>query len=133
MMKISAEDYKIELMKASKDEGGFLAYIPQLKCWGDGNTIEEAISDIILIANDLIEMAISDGVSIPEPYKIKTEEEFSGKLSLRLPKYLHAEVARMAEEEECSINQLIQSFIAIGIGKKYDLISHSASNNKINK
>jgi len=119
MMKVSAVDYKIEVMKAPEDEGGFLAYVPQLKCWGDGDTVQEAMADVIAVANDLIEIAMEDGVRIPEPDKIKVDEEFSGKLSLRLPKYLHAEVAKRAEEEDCSINQLIQSFIAMGIGKKY--------------
>lgn len=119
MMKVSAVDYKIEVMKAPEDEGGFLAYIPQLKCYGDGDTAEEAMEDVIAAANDLIEIALEDGVRIPEPDKIKVDEEFSGKLSLRLPKYLHAEVAKRAEEEDCSINQLIQSFIAMGMGKKY--------------
>ena len=97
MMKVSAVDYKIEVMKAPEDEGGFLAYVPQLKCWGDGDTVQEAMADVIAVANDLIEIAMEDGVRIPEPDKIKVDEEFSGKLSLRLPKYLHAEVAKRAE------------------------------------
>lgn len=118
MKRFKAEDYKIEIMKAPEDEGGYLAYIQQLDCWGDGETVEEAMAEVIAVGNDIIDIAIEDGVSLPIPNKFK-EEEFSGKLSLRLPKFLHGELARIAEEENCSINQLIQSYISIGIGKSF--------------
>lgn len=118
MVRFKAEDYKIEIMKAPEDEGGYLAYIPQLNCWGDGETVEEAMKDVLAVGNDIIDIAIEDGVSLPIPKKFK-EEEYSGKLSLRIPKFLHAEIARIAEEEDCSINQLIQSYISIGVGKNF--------------
>lgn len=119
MRKVMAENYKIEVMRAPEDEGGYLAFIPQLGCWGDGDTAEEAMSEVIAVGNDIIDLAIKDGATIPIPNKLKIEDEFSGKLTLRLPKFLHAEVAKTADEEGCSINQLIQSYISIGIGKKF--------------
>lgn len=118
MKKFKAEDYKIEIMKAPEDEGGYLAYIPELNCWGDGDTIEIAMKEVVDVGNDLIDIAIEDGVSLPIPEKFK-EEEYSGRLSLRLPKFLHSELAKRAKKEECSINQLIQSFISLGVGMKY--------------
>lgn len=118
MKKIKAEDYKLEIKKAPEDEGGYFAYIPQLDCWGDGDSIEAAVKDVLDAANDIIDMALEDGLRIPEPEKFK-EEEYSGKLSLRIPKYLHREIDKKASEEGCSINQLIQSYIALGIGMKY--------------
>lgn len=119
MRKIVAEDYKIEVMRAPGDEGGYLAYIPQLDCWGDGETASEAMEEVIAVANDMIEIAIAEGIKLPIPNKFKTEDEFSGKLTLRLPKFLHAQLAKSAEEEGVSINQLILTFISIEIGKMF--------------
>jgi predicted RNase H-like HicB family nuclease len=119
MNRIYAQDYKIEVMPDKDDKNEFLAYIPQLDCWGDGKTPSEAIKEVIDVGNDIIELAIKDGVKIPLPSPGNVYEEYSGKLTLRLPKYLHAEIAKRAEKENCSINQLIQSFVAMGIGMKY--------------
>ncbi|MBV4430692.1 type II toxin-antitoxin system HicB family antitoxin [Clostridium tyrobutyricum] len=119
MKKIGAQDYKIEVMPDKDNKNDFLAYIPQLDCWGDGKNPSEAIKEVIDVGNDIIELAIEDGVKVPLPTSNNLHEEYSGKLSLRLPKYLHSEIAKRAESENCSINQLIQSFIAMGIGMKY--------------
>ncbi|MDU4320569.1 MAG: toxin-antitoxin system HicB family antitoxin [Clostridium sp.] len=118
MRRIEAEDYKIEVMKDTDSGEGYLAYIPQLDCWGDGNTAEEAYKDVVSVANDVLEMARLDNVPIPKP-TVCIEEKYSGKISLRLPKFLHGEIAKRAEKEGCSINQLIQAFISMGIGMKY--------------
>lgn len=119
MKTIVAEDYKIEVMKAPDDQGGYLAYIPQLDCWGDGETSMEAMKEVIEVAQDMIDIALEEGMKLPIPNTYKPEDEYSGKLLVRLPKYLHSMVAKTAEEENCSINQLIQSYIAIGIGKNF--------------
>lgn len=119
MRKIVAEDYKIEVMRAPEDEGGYLAYIPQLDCWGDGETAVEAMDEVIAVANDMIEIAIAEGIKLPIPSKVKMDDEYSGKLTLRLPKFLHAQLAKSSEEEGVSINQLILTFISIGIGKMF--------------
>lgn len=114
---IRGSDYKIELIK---DENGYLAYINELDCWGDGDSPEEAFADVVQVANDIIDIALEEGLSIPKPRNtIVEKDKCSGNLSLRLPKYLHAEVIKRADKEGCSINQLINSFVSMGIGMKY--------------
>lgn len=118
-MKIYGSDYKVELIKDLEDEG-YLAYISQLDCWGDGLTPEEAYKDVVQVANDIIEMANEDNIKIPIPNnKIVEEEKCSGKLSLRIPKTLHAELIRRSEKEGCSINQLMNMYLSMGIGMDY--------------
>lgn len=112
------DKYKIEIQKAPKGESGYIAHIPKLGCYGDGDTPEEAMDEVKNVALDLIEMALEDGVTLPEGDYLD-ENEYSGKLSLRIPKFLHKELAIAAEKEDCSINQLIQSYISICIGKRY--------------
>lgn len=118
-MRYYGNEYKVEIFK-DNEEGGYLAYIPQLDCWGDGETADAAYQEVITVANDIIAIAAEDGVAIPKPKNtIVKEEDCSGKLSLRLPKFVHAELTRRAEKEECSINQLLNSFISMGLGMKY--------------
>ncbi|MCG8485763.1 MAG: type II toxin-antitoxin system HicB family antitoxin [Clostridia bacterium] len=119
MRGINVKDYKIEVFVNPEDEGGgYIATIPELGCIGDGMTIQEAIDELTEVANDVIELAVQEGKNIPAPKK-NYSYEYSGKLSLRIPKILHRLVAETAEEENCSINQLIQTYVSLGIGNKF--------------
>ena len=116
----SVKDYKVEITKVTEaDGGGYIAHIPELDCFGDGETIEKAIADVYAVAEDLIEIAMEDGKEIPMPQYYKDLDEFSGKLSIRLPKTLHKQVSQRAKAEDCSINQLIGTYIAMGVGDAF--------------
>jgi antitoxin HicB len=118
--KIDVLDYKILIEKASDEEGGgYIATIPELGCIGDGNTVEEAINDVREVAENILEIAKEDGKEIPVPQKYKHKEEYSGKLSLRIPKTLHKMLSSQAEKERCSINQLITTYISLGLGNEF--------------
>ena len=58
------------------------------------------------------------GVSIPEPEPTPEARvsSYSGKLALRVPKSLHAQVAARARREGVSINQFIATTLAQEIG-----------------
>lgn len=122
MDKYSVGDYKIEISKLPEDEGGgYLAVIPALGCIGDGETQEEAISDVLDVAETFIALADEQGIHIPDPqYYNDEKDKFSGKLSLRIPKFLHQKINQLAKEEGCSINQLLTTFISIGVGREYE-------------
>lgn len=114
-------DYKIEINKLSDaDGGGFLATVPQLPgCMSDGETQNEALENIKDAIICWIETAKELGREIPIPDQYRSEDQFSGKLSLRIPKSLHKTISEQAEKEGCSINQLITTYISIGIGKEF--------------
>ena len=116
----TVKDYRVEVSKLTmEDGGGYMAYMPELNCFGDGETPEDAIADVYAVAEDLIAIAIEDGKDVPAPQYYKDLDEFSGKLSIRLPKTLHKQLSLRAKTEECSINQLIANYIAMGIGDAY--------------
>ena len=71
-------------------------------CVSDGETIEEAFTNIYEAMEGWIEAKIDAGYQIPVP--IDTEK-YSGKFVLRLPKSLHAKLAMEAEQEGISLNQ----------------------------
>lgn len=119
-MKINISDYKIEIQKLTiEDGGGYIALMPDLGCFGDGETIEEAVADVIEVATDLVNIATTDGKEIPLPRYYKASDEYSGKLTLRIPKFLHKQLSDRAEEENCSLNQLILSYLSLGIGNEF--------------
>lgn len=120
------DNYRIVLQRLSEEDGGgFVATVPSLPgCMSDGETVVEAMSNIQDAIQAWIETARELGRKIPSPDDVyRAEEDFSGKLLLRIPKSLHKKITERAEEENVSINQLIQSYISFGIGFDHGLKS----------
>ncbi|MFH5182950.1 type II toxin-antitoxin system HicB family antitoxin [Paenibacillus sp. TAB 01] len=81
----------------------FWANIKELDgCHTSGETWEEAYSELQEVLKDHIEIKLEHGDPIPEP-----QEEFSGKILLRLPKSLHQQLAFKADQEGISLNQYL--------------------------
>ena len=107
--------YKIELHPSK--EGGFGVSIPDLPgCISQGETEVEALEMIADAKAAWIEIALEDGMDIPEP--TPAEEAFSGKFNLRIPRSLHRDLARKAEEEKVSLNTLATYLLSTCMGKK---------------
>lgn len=105
--------YKIELLPA--EEGGYVVSIPTLPgCVSQGETIEESVIMIQDAKKAWLETALENNIEIPEPVP---DEEFSGKFNLRIPKSLHRDLARRAEEEKVSLNQLTTYLLSSALGK----------------
>ncbi|MCL1866265.1 MAG: type II toxin-antitoxin system HicB family antitoxin [Oscillospiraceae bacterium] len=49
----------------------------------------------------------SEGITLEEMDKVRAAQEFSGKISLRVPKSLHQELTQAAKHEGISLNQFI--------------------------
>lgn len=78
----------------------------------DGETVEEAITNINDAKKCWIETCLELGRDIPEP----TTDDFSGQLRLRMPKSLHKALSEKAKAENVSLNQLILYQLARGVG-----------------
>lgn len=108
--------YTIEFVHdtSDPDEPVWFATVRELRgCMTEADSFEEAgrlIRDAMLV---WIEDALASGEPIPEPM---TEETFSGKFSVRLPKSLHRDLARQAEREGVSLNQYITSVLSRAVG-----------------
>ncbi len=103
--------YKVEI---TRDEDGWFAKVIDLPgCMTWAATFEELHPMIQDAKRGWIEDALEYGDSVPEP---RTAKDFSGKVNLRMPKSLHRDLARQAEEEGVSLNQLMVSHLARGAG-----------------
>jgi antitoxin HicB len=83
--------------------GGYFAKVEELEgCITQGETYEETYKNIQEAMQLWLEVALEDGDEIPGPV---SDEKFSGKFVLRLPKSLHRKLARNAKKENVSLNQ----------------------------
>ncbi|MCC3588180.1 MAG: type II toxin-antitoxin system HicB family antitoxin [Microcoleus sp. PH2017_29_MFU_D_A] len=91
-------------------EGGYTVLIKDLPgCMSVGETLLEAMENIEEARELWIETAYECGHEIPLP---TTEIEYSGSLSLRIPKSLHRNLAGHAEREGVSIEQYILAVLS---------------------
>ena len=114
MLANKAKNYPVEIRPLSLDEGGgWLASFPDLPgCMGDGATPEAAIADAYEAAAAWLAVAQSQGDAIPQP----SAGGESGRFVTRLPKSLHTRLVARAEQEGVSMNTLVVSLIAQGVG-----------------
>jgi antitoxin HicB len=107
-------DYPLNV-RPDIDDGGFIVEFPDLRyCVGTGDTIEEAIKDAMIAKDEWIKAAFEKNINIPEP---SNNEEYNGRISLRIPKSLHKMVIEAAKREGVSANQFLSHIISMGIGK----------------
>jgi predicted RNase H-like HicB family nuclease len=86
-------------------EGGsyYFATVQELDgCMSHGDTYQAAFQNIQEAMEGWIETKLENGFPVPEPVN---ESQYSGKFVLRLPKTLHARLAKEAEKEGVSLNQ----------------------------
>lgn len=108
--------YAIELQRIAEEEGGgFYISIPLLKgCMTDGETIEEAYGNLQDAQREWIENMLERKMPIPEP---KSDDEYSGRFVVRVPKYLHRLLTEKAKSEGISLNQYISTSLGYLVGK----------------
>jgi len=91
-------------------EGGYVAQIKDLPgCLTQGETLEETMTNINEARELWIETAYEAGDNIPLP---STDDSYSGKLMLRMPKSLHRRLSETSEREGVSLNQYIVSLVS---------------------
>jgi predicted RNase H-like HicB family nuclease len=106
------QPYHIELVK-SDTGGGWTAKVDELPgCTAEGSTPEEAAARVQDAMREWIDAAIAGGREVPKP---RSAASHSGRLLVRMPQSLHAELARAAEREEISLNQFITSSLASAV------------------
>ena len=93
------------VVKRIEDESGVYYSANVLEfdgCMGTGETYEEAYADVLEAMEGWIETKTENGFSVPMPL---SDDKFSGKFVLRIPKTLHRELSIKAEQEGISLNQ----------------------------
>jgi antitoxin HicB len=129
MDKRSAEDYTnlpytIEVVRDNDPENrGWVASVAELPgCITQAESFEELGEMIEDAMSAWIEVALTDGLSIPEPRPL---EAYSGKFVVRVPKSLHRELVEAADHDGVSLNSFVNTSLATVIGGRNLRISPS--------
>lgn len=110
-------NYPVEISVIPEDEGGgYLASIPLLPgCMTDGETVEEAYTNLQDAKREWIIDMLDRGLPINEP---NMKPRFSGRFVVRVPKTLHRLLAEESEREGISLNQFVNNSLAFVVGQK---------------
>lgn len=92
-------------------------------CFADGETPEEAYANLEEIALAWIESAVAQGMAIPPPF---ADNEYSGAVSLRLPKSVHRKAAEFAYRDGVSLNTFLVSAVSAAVGAE-EMASRAAA------
>lgn len=105
---------RFEIRPLSDEEGGgYLIEFPDFPgCIADGETPEEAISEGRDALNSYRQTLEELGRDAQSP------EAYSGQWRQRVPKSLHASLARRAMQEGVSLNTLVATLLAEGLGRR---------------
>jgi antitoxin HicB len=106
--------YHIQLVRDGEDKSKpWTASVEELPgCTSHGKTSDEALDGIEATMTKWIAVALEEGREVPEPKSAATQ---SGRLLLRMPRTLHAELTRASEREGVSLNQFITDVLASAI------------------
>ncbi len=96
--------------------GGWFVEVAELPgCMSEGNDPGDAIAMIREAMQGWLEIALEDGIPIPEPREL---EQYSGKFVVRVPRWLHRELVRTTDQEGVSLNHFVSTVLARAVGEQ---------------
>jgi predicted HicB family RNase H-like nuclease len=120
--------YHIVLVReeAGGEKEAWTARVEELPgCEARDETADGAARAISKAMEDWLAAALGKGAAVPEPRRTPSQ---SGRLLLRIPQGLHAELAHKADREEVSLNGLITGMLAGAVGwQREDATEEAAS------
>ncbi len=100
-----------------EDDGSFRGEIMEFPgCIASGDDAASTLNSLEDAAMGWLLAALENGQPIPRP--LDTENDFSGKLVLRIARSLHKKAAWYAEREGVSLNQFIAYSLAESVGER---------------
>jgi len=101
----------------SEEDAGFIAEAPDLPgCSAWGATESDAAREVQDAIAAWVQAAQAAGKSVPMPQVVRAIEAYSGKFLVRVPRSLHARLARRAAQEGVSLNQFLTGVLAGEVG-----------------
>jgi predicted RNase H-like HicB family nuclease len=106
--------YHLTVVRDGEDKAKpWTASVEELSgCTSRGRTPEEALNGVRAAMTGWIALALEEGREVPEP---RSATSYSGRLLLRMPRTLHAELTRASEQEGVSLNQFITDVLAAAV------------------
>jgi predicted RNase H-like HicB family nuclease len=102
-----AARYPANVFWSDEDEG-YIAVAPDLPgCSAFGETQSQALSELHEAIAAWVEAARSAGNTVPRPSRPSVEPLASGKVLLRMPRSLHAELVQGAKRDNVSLNHYV--------------------------
>jgi antitoxin HicB len=96
------------------EPNGFHAEILEFPgCFAQGDSLEEAYSNLENAAESWIESCQAQGHEVPQP---SSSVSYSGRIVLRLPRSIHRQAAKLAARDETSLNTYLVSAVAAKVG-----------------
>ncbi len=98
----------------SEEDGEYVALIPEFPYLSAlSKKPDQAVREALMVAEAFLEDMAETGDEPPEPQVLSS---FSGQTRVRMPRTLHQRLAGRARMEDVSLNTLIVSLLAEGIG-----------------
>ena len=110
--------YKVFKTKVENHEFWIVESNALKGCSAQGDTLDEALKEFKENEQIWLETAIEFGINIPEEKIEKIDKDFSGRILVRVAKSIHSELTDVAKQEGVSINHLVSTFIARGLGSE---------------
>lgn len=117
-MSFDPDNYSISIRKENIDGEMFyvgrVAEFPNLCAFEDTfDAAREILKDAIVTVKRI---ADESGEVLPQPFS-SYANDYSGRITLRIPKTLHAKIDRLASQEAVSVNQFLNTAIATYVGE----------------
>src|SRR5258708_5043025 len=104
-------NYPIEILRSGD---GVFAFHPDLDgCAAQGESVEEAISNLDIARQLWLSARLEGGLSVAEPVN---EEECNGRATIRMSGALHAELLKISRRQRISLNQLVNNALSEYVG-----------------
>ena len=111
-------DYKLEILPFEEDnEKGYVVKSPELKGLEVyGETVEEALSEVREAKEALYQVYSNNKTPIKYPKKYSpSAENFSGRITVRIPKTLHKRVHEYSDKNDVSLNTAMIQLLNDGL------------------
>jgi antitoxin HicB len=103
----------------SEEDGEYVALVPEFPYLSAlAATPQKAVREAVMVTEAVLEGLVEQGLEPPEPQILSS---FSGQMRVRMPRTLHQKLAGRARMEDVSLNTLIVSLLAEGIGAMEEL------------
>ena len=103
----------------SEEDGEYVALVPEFPHLSAlAKTPQKAAREAVVVTEVVLEVMEEQGHTPPEPQVLSS---YSGEIRVRMPRSLHQKLAGRARMEDVSLNTLMVSLLAEGIGAREEL------------